>query len=288
MVTAQHEALHRIFQEDPSLFARTFERLLDIPLPADCSVSVIDTDLTELSPIERRVDTVLQLKTDLGDHLVIIEAQTGAKPKKSSSWAYYVSYLHAKHRCPVILVVVCLDGITARWARRPKTIGLPDRPTLTLQPIVLGPDNVPAITDVAEASADVWLTVFSALTHGRSPEVADILEVLATALDTIDPGTAGYCAELTEVGLGDTDARQLWRTLMSTKTYRYQSEFAQQLRAEGHAEGEAKMLLLILNDRGITISEEARERIRTCTDVAVLESWAHQALTITSADELFT
>ncbi|MEV1248519.1 hypothetical protein ACIBO2_06445 [Nonomuraea sp. NPDC050022] len=74
---------------------------------------------------------------------------------------------------------------------------------------------------------------------------------------------------------------------MSAKTYRYQSEFAQQLRAEGHIEGEAKMLLLILDRRGITLSEEARERIRTCTDIAVLESWADRAFTVTTADELF-
>jgi hypothetical protein len=49
----------------------------------------------------------------------------------------------------------------------------------------------------------------------------------------------------------------------------------------------SKMLLLILDRRGITISEEARERIRTCTDIAVLESWADRAFTVTSADELF-
>ncbi|MEV0199873.1 hypothetical protein [Nonomuraea sp. NPDC050691] len=169
------------------------------------------------------------------------------------------------------LLVVCHDSATARWARLPKGIGLEERPSLVLHPVVLGPDNVPAITDLAQASEDVVLTVFSAL----------ILEVLAAALDTVDTQTAGYFAEFTEVGLGDTDARHLWRALMSTKTYRYQSEFAQQIEARG----EAKML--ILEDRRIPVTPDIRERIMTCTDTTLLEAWARRTLHATTADELF-
>ncbi|MEV0150191.1 MULTISPECIES: hypothetical protein [unclassified Nonomuraea] len=147
--------------------------------------------LTELEPITRRVDTLLYLESEQGDHLLVIESQTQEDRDKTSSWAYYIGYLHAKHACPVILLVVCQDLATARWARRPKGIGLADRPSLVVHPIVLGPDNVPAVTDLDEAASDVVLTVFSALTHGRSPQVSDILEALAAALDTVDTQTAG-------------------------------------------------------------------------------------------------
>ncbi|MEV4371157.1 hypothetical protein AB0J71_29090 [Nonomuraea sp. NPDC049637] len=70
------------------------------------------------------------------------------------------------------------------------------------------------IDDLAEAVNDVVLTMFSALTHARSKEVTAILEVLADALDTTDTTdttSAGHIAEQTEVGLGNTDARRIWR-----------------------------------------------------------------------------
>ncbi|GAA2317860.1 hypothetical protein GCM10010149_82840 [Nonomuraea roseoviolacea subsp. roseoviolacea] len=290
MPTAKHEALHRIFREDSSLFARTF-KLLDIAFPSPCAVSVMDTDLTELEPVARRADTLLYLESEQGDHVLVIESQSREDKDKAGSWAYYIGYLHARHTCPVTLLVVCHDLATARWARRPKGIGLEERPSLVLHPIVLGPDNVPAITDLAQASEDVVLAVFSALTHGRSPQVTAILEVLAAALDTVDTQTAGYFAEFTEVGLGDTDARYLWRALMSTKTYRYQSEYAQQIRAEGEARGEArgeaKALLRVLHHRGVPVPPVARERIMSCSDTDLLEAWLDRALNVTTADELF-
>ncbi|MGX1909827.1 hypothetical protein ACWIID_13295 [Streptomyces phaeochromogenes] len=54
--------MHRIFQEDPGAFARTFPAL-DLPFPDPVSVSLMPTDLTEIKPLERRVDTLLKLET---------------------------------------------------------------------------------------------------------------------------------------------------------------------------------------------------------------------------------
>ncbi|MER6942393.1 hypothetical protein ABT294_00085 [Nonomuraea sp. NPDC000554] len=282
MVTSQHEALHRIFQEDTSLLARTFERL-ELPFPEPLQVSVLNPELTEIAPIERRVDTLLKLETKLGDHLLVIESQSRRDDRKTGSWAYYLSYLHEKYKCPVTLLVICQDAVTASWARLPKRIGLAEWPSLVLYTIALGPDNVPAIIEKAEASADVVLTVFSALIHGRSPKAGDILEVLATALDTIDTDTAGFFTEFTEVGLGNTAARKLWRGLMSTKTYRYQSEYAQQLRAEG----EAASVLRVLERRGVPIDNSVRERIMSCSDTELLFTWLDRAIIVQSADKLF-
>ncbi|MER6581323.1 hypothetical protein [Nonomuraea sp. NPDC001023] len=139
------------------------------------------------------------------------------------------------------------------------------------------------IDDLAEAVNDVVLTMFSALTHARSKEVTAILEVLADALDTTDTTSAGHIAEQTEVGLGNTDARRIWRDLMATKTYRYQSEYAQMLRAEG----EAKVLLMILDGRGAVIPDEVRRRITSCTDTTVLEAWIERAVHADRLCEVF-
>ncbi|KAA9380924.1 hypothetical protein F5972_07515 [Microbispora cellulosiformans] len=55
----------------------------------------------------------------------------------------------------------------------------------------------------------------------------------------------------------------------------------------GEARGEAKAILLVLESRGLRISDEARERIRLCEDPEQLDAWARGAAVITSVDELF-
>jgi hypothetical protein len=104
-----HEALHRIFQEDATLFARAFERILGLD-PRPRTVSVIDGDLTEIMPIERRVDTPLLVETDDGGcHVVIIESQSRPEESRRRSWPSYISYLNNKFECPVTLLVVTAD-----------------------------------------------------------------------------------------------------------------------------------------------------------------------------------
>ncbi|MEU1727762.1 hypothetical protein [Nonomuraea sp. NPDC005692] len=290
MISSQHEALHRVFRDNPELCTSVF-KVLDIPFPSPTEVAVVDTDLTEIKPIERRADTIMMFTSLEGQHAVITESQSKPDDRKTAAWAHYISHVHVKFGCPVTLLVICQDEATAGWAALPKTIGLPDWPTLSVQAVVVGPHNIPVIDDLAEAVNDVVLTMFSALTHARSKEVAAILEVLADALDTTDTTSAGHIAEQTEVGLGNTDARRIWRDLMATKTYRYQSEYAQMLRAEGEAkgraEGEAKALLRMLDRRGVVVPDVVRERILSCTDTAVIDTWIDRAVHATSLSDIF-
>ncbi|MBX6385826.1 MAG: hypothetical protein IRZ07_23115 [Microbispora sp.] len=59
-------------------------------------------------------------------------------------------------------------------------------------------------------------------------------------------------------------------------------------RAEGLAEGEAKAVILILEARGLQISDHARDWIQRCRITSQLETWIRKAAVITSTDELFT
>ncbi|MEQ6023626.1 hypothetical protein SOM70_13715 [Streptomyces salinarius] len=67
----------------------------------------------------------------------------------------------------------------------------------------------------------------------------------------------------------------------------FQSQTAQNLRAEGRAVGRAEDILLLLGDRGVEVSEEARERILGCHDLGVLGVWFRRAITAVSVAEVF-
>ncbi|MBJ6644399.1 hypothetical protein G3I30_17800 [Actinospica acidiphila] len=289
MVSSSHEALHRIFQQDPGLFARA-ARHLGVAFPPPVSTVELSTDLTETQPLERRVDTLLQMNTEDGSFLLAVESQGRPAPDKPASWAYYLSYVYAKYRIPPVLLVVCADRGTAEWAARQVDIGPRQWCSLSLRPLVLGPDDVPVIDSPDDAARDIPLTVLSAALHRRDPGADAILNALAKALKGLsadDENTATTFIELTEQGLGATQAAELWRHLMAVDLSFFQSQTAQQLRAEGRAESRAKDLLLLLGHRGVEVSEEDRERIVGCGDPDVLGLWFRKALTATSTAEVF-
>lgn len=232
------------------------------------------------------MDTLLQMNTEDGSFLLAVESQGRPAPDKPASWAYYLSYVYAKYRIPPVLLVVCADRGTAEWAARQVDIGPRQWCSLSLRPLVLGPDDVPVIDSPDDAARDIPLTVLSAALHRRDPGADAILNALAKALKGLsadDENTASTFIELTEQGLGATQAAELWRHLMAVDLSFFQSQTAQQLRAEGRA----KDLLLLLGHRGVEVSEEDRERIVGCGDPDVLGLWFRRALTATSTAEVF-
>ncbi|HET7500525.1 MAG TPA: hypothetical protein VFK02_05960 [Kofleriaceae bacterium] len=57
-------------------------------------------------------------------------------------------------------------------------------------------------------------------------------------------------------------------------------------KAEGEAEGKAEALLMFLRRRGLEVTEEQRQQIVTCTDLAALDHWLDLAFSVPSVDEL--
>ncbi|HEX6683655.1 MAG TPA: hypothetical protein VF062_12710 [Candidatus Limnocylindrales bacterium] len=290
MVTSSHEALHRIFQQDPTLFARTFKALLGIKFPQPTSVSVLNADLTECEPLERRLDTALLVDTDAGRHVIVIESQTAPDNSRRFSWPYYVAYLNNRHSCPVTLLVVTADAQTASWARQPIQVGLESAPTQITQPLVLGPHNVPPELTVEGAREDLMVAVLSALTHRDSSGIAAILETLAAALAGVDVPTAGFLVEFTEVGLGRSRAAQIWRELMRSK-YGFESQLHAEWRQEGIEQGRveeaAAAVLRVLEARGLAVPADVAQQITGCADRALLEELLARAVTVERAEDLF-
>ncbi|MFA7768332.1 hypothetical protein [Streptomyces sp. NRRL S-448] len=287
MVSSPHEAMHRIFQHDPQLFSR-LSGLLGFSLPTPVDVTVLPTDLTEASPVERRVDTLLRLDSaENGSLLLAIEAQGKKDPAKPASWAYYTAYLWTKYRLPTALLVVCQDRATAEWAGRPVTSGPPPMPTLTLRPVVVGPHNMPVITDPAEARADLALATLSAITHAGDPDIGAILKALSSALRDVPENVADPMIEFTAQGLGNRPANDLWRTLVAVDLSFYKSYISEEIRDEGRAQGRAEDLLIVLEQRGLDVPDDVRARITGCDDPDTLRRWLTRAVTAPAAEDIF-
>jgi hypothetical protein len=254
-------------------------------------------DLTETRPVERRADSVLRAEFPVGGAgggpVLIVESQTEPDETRRSRWPYYIAFVRDKYDCQVVLLVVCSKKKTAEWAREPIEVGEPGALCMVVTPLVLGPDNVPAVVTVEDAVADLPFAVFSALahSHSRGREKDAIIDSLAAALKTLDVKAAAELAEFTEVGLGKTAAGKKWRALMATRTFPYASEQRSQGREEGRAEGRAagraEDVLLILEKRKIEVDDDSRRRIKSCTDMETLEKWLGRSLTATKAGDLF-
>ncbi|MFH8476297.1 hypothetical protein [Streptomyces sp. NPDC018000] len=291
MVSSRHEAMHRIFQDYPGLFSGVSE-VLGVAIPPPTSVTLMPTDLTEARPVERRVDTLLRIETeDQGPFLLAIEAQGKKDPDKTVSWPYYVTYLNNKYRLPSLLLVVCQDHATAEWAARPISIGLRQWQTLALYPLVAGPHNMPVITEVAEARKDLALASLAAITHADNPDVGAILKTLSATLRDVPETIADPIVELIAQGLGNRPAAQQWRNLVAVDLSFYKSALSEEIRDEGRdegrAEGRAEGLLLILDVRGIAVTDETRQKITSCDDPQLLHQWLNRAATATTAEEIF-
>ncbi|SDN04101.1 hypothetical protein SAMN04487981_103354 [Streptomyces sp. cf386] len=247
----------------------------------------MNVDLTEIEPVERRVDTLLRADTDEGAYLLVVESQRKPDDRKRGSWPYYLSYLYEKYRCEPVLIVTTQNSATARWAAQPIRLGLPGHHSLSVRPLVLGPDNVPVIVDEWEAERDVSLAVLSAMTHGRGPHAAAIREPLAAALRTVDADSAAAFVQFVDSCLADPQAQQIWRDLMTAMQYFWRHPLAQQVREEGIEQERAAKVLKLLDMRGIPIPASARERVESCSDLDQLDTWFERALHAENAEDLF-
>ncbi|PCG84015.1 hypothetical protein CIB93_21585 [Streptomyces sp. WZ.A104] len=74
---------------------------------------------------------------------------------------------------------------------------------------------------------------------------------------------------------------------MGTGLSHFRGFVAESFRDEGRVESRAEDILRILAVRGVEVPDAARQRITTCTDLAVLDVWFERAVTTSSVDALF-
>ncbi len=142
------------------------------------------------------------------------------------------------------------------------------------------------------------LLVLAAIARYDEIDFEAVLEALAAALGASDPQRAREYAD----GVLDMlpgAAKDIWRKKMATSAYQYQSDFAKgyyadgeargraEGEARGRAEGEAGAVLRVLNRRGLSVDDDSRRRIESCTDLDQLDEWIDRAVTVTDVSQLF-
>jgi len=292
MPSGLHEALVEMFRWRPSLAAELLAGVLGVDLPVFEHARVESGEFTDLTPTEYRADAVVVL-TAAGTPVLaaVVEVQLGQDRDKRWSWPVYLTTLRARLRCPAVLLVVCVDAVTAAWCSTPIELG---HPGARLCPLVLGPDRVPVVTDAGIAARIPELAVLSAMAHGADPDRSDVLDALLGALAAVDEERAMLYSDVVLAVLPVAAQRYL-EALMTTPTYEYQSDFARRHRsqgraegrAEGKAEGKALAVLAVFDARGIDVPAGTRTRITECSDLDKLDSWVRRAVTADSVNDLF-
>jgi len=289
-----HEVLVEMFRDRPVLAAELLAGPLGVAVPTFQRASLSSGELTDVAPTEYRADVVVTLTVEETPVLaVVVEAQLRTDARKRRTWPAYVATLHARPGCPVLLLVVCPDPAVAAWCAAPIVVG---DPGLVLTPLVLGPAEVPVVTDLTLARRSPELAVLSAMAHGHGarPGQTMVFEALLAALNVVDHDHANLYADVVLAVL-PAAARDYLEAFMSTTTHRYQSDFARRYfdqgeasgAAKGEARGEARAVLAFLDARGIEVPDDVREEIASCSDLDQLDTWIRRAATASKVQELF-
>lgn len=281
MLSSLHESVIELFRIDLRLIEALLGPRLGLGPGRLGALSTLDSALTDPRPIERRADLAI-----LPEHgpAFIIEVQLSKDADKRWSWPSYVALTRDRLRREVLLVVIALDPDVARWAARPIPL---DSLGSVLRPVVIGPDEIPVLTDPVVALAHPEQLVLSALVHGGSDRGPAIAAAAAVAVPQLDVDRARTYSDLIFSALGP-EARAALEAALFEK-YEYQSDFFRRFinegKAEGQREGALRALLAVLRARNMPVSPEAMARIEAVPDADTLLTLLNRAIFAASVEE---
>jgi hypothetical protein len=238
MPSRPHDALIEIFRHRPQLLLALLAlvapgRVPDVPgailLPAPGEV-------TSEHHEQHRTDLVLlrMIPGAAPAHAFILEVQLAPDPRKDFTWPVYAAGIGAREQCPVTLVVLALDERTARWAAALHSRSGGGSTVMT--PLVIGPAQIPRITDLAEARASPEMAVLSAAAHGRTRGAEHIAHAAILACAALDTTHRTLYVDAVIARLGKR-ARRALEENMPLQRFVPQSDIGKKIYAEGRTEG---------------------------------------------------
>jgi hypothetical protein len=192
------------------------------------------------------------------------------------------------------VVVVAPNPRVAAWAARPIKVG----PGSTVTPIVLGPAEIPRITDAARAKNAPGLALLSALAHGRAPGGLEVVVTAMMATTNLDAKTRRVYEDLIRADIGPSAMRLVEEMMPATKrlgrkwtkeqikayeaTRDYLNRRWEEKLVEGLVKGRVESLMTVLAARGVVVTPEASDRITACEDLGQLDLWLRRAVSAES------
>lgn len=289
MPSVQHDISIELIKDHPD-FAGRLLSLTGADLPPDTHLIPAPTNETDrLLSRDLNPDAVFADRSvEKPRRIVIVEVQRSRSQEKLRQWPRYAAAQWLRHECPVDLLVICTDEQTAQWFARPLPTELDG---YIHRPRILMPAQVPAMRSAEEVAADPLMATLAVAYHGLDEAVANAFVAGIASLGA-DAGRRYY-----EHGirLSSTQIRNVLELLVSTKYTEPFSEFGkrhfregrEEGREEGLVEGERGTVRMVLKARRLELSDDQRERLDTCNDLAQLREWAELALTATTTAEVF-
>ena len=283
MPSPPHETMVMLLRERPewlrTLLATVAGRTLPSELaPMDAAVRVVD-------PAEVRPD--LLFAGPRGGAWVAVEVQLAVDPAKARRWPLTVAALWNERGIVGDLVVLTADRSVAAWARSVGRMRGPLGTALGARPGV-----VPLTAAVAHRLLDEAhpeLAFFAAWTvhHRWGREARAVVLRAVEVVDALpDPVLRGTLVRHIMAMLHERLLAKLREATMDLQKIPATAAFLR-WEAEVEARGEARMLLRVLQRRGLVVDAAARARIEGCGDLATLERWADAALGASSVEELW-
>jgi hypothetical protein len=281
-----HEGVIALVRNEPAFAASLLRDLFQIDVPHFDEARLTEAALNQLVPIEYSADAVVLFDVIYAENKpvfgTIFEVQLERKERKRYTWPLYAVAARARYECPFVVTAVTPDRAVARWASEPIDLG----DGMMFRVRVIGPDGIPQVTDHEQARREPQLAVLSSVAHGNG-EVDVAVSVARAAVDAISPLPEEQrllYSLLIERSLSEGARKVL---AMDAHIEKFLSEAHHQRSFDrGKAEGETKALLMILQHRGLAVSDDQRRLILACTDVATLDRWLGRALAASSVSEL--
>ena len=292
MPSEDHQALVELFRSNPAL-ARVLLALSGGIEIAAGEGRVVDSNLSVPPPLEWRPDLVITFGTGKRQQAVLVEVQLSHDSTKAEVWPMYLTATRLRHHCQAFLLVIPSDAALADWCARKIETG---QPGFDLRPIVVGPQQLPALTDVELARRCPELAILSAYLHRGTEHAVDAAAAAVLAIAELDASPAFAYNDLIRRWLPPKARAAFEEKIMSfPETYVCQSYFAKEHQAKGRAEGFAtgleqglaKAVLSVISERGLPVAAEHEERIRACGDSGQLDRWLRRAVAASSLDEIF-
>lgn len=301
MPSQRHEILVELVRHRPDSITALLA-LVDAALVPDVPGGVIVPAPGEIAGVHHaqyRPDLVLHCNApgrDRPAHAFVLEVQLAPDEDKEFVWPMHAAGVGARDRCPVTLVVLTLDQRTARWAAAPRALrtGGP----AVVAPVVIGPSQIPRITELAQARALPELAVLSAAAHGRTGGAEHIARAAILACAALDAWHRALYADFVMMCLGP-EARGALEGLMPVPKLIPLSDIGKQFYSEGLAAGRTAglkegrtaglrgLLVRQLTRRFGPLPEPVVHRIQAASP-DLLELWGERLLSASSLDEVFS